>query len=55
MNSDGDADKLFKILKGYADLPEYSGMDIPSVNAKSLFGNYPIHIAAGNRGGGNMA
>jgi uncharacterized protein len=34
------------ILRDYADLPEYSGMPMPTVNAKSLFGDYPINIAA---------
>lgn len=41
-----DIEKLDKILKDYADLPEYSGMDVPSIGTKGLFGNYPLNTAA---------
>ena len=37
---------LNEILKEYAGLPEYSGMSTPNVGTKSLFGDYPINIAA---------
>ncbi len=44
---DNNNDKrLHEILKEYADLPAYSGMNIPSVHTKDLFGNYPINTAA---------
>ena len=36
---------LSNILKEYSELPEYSGLSIPSANSKSLFGDYPINIA----------
>lgn len=38
--------RLESILRDYAELPEYSEMPIPTVNTKSLFGDYPINIAA---------
>ncbi len=38
--------KLTAVLNKYAELPEYSEMGAPSINTKSLFGNYPINIAA---------
>lgn len=38
--------KLEAILQEYSELPEYSEMDAPSVDTKSLFGDYPINIAA---------
>lgn len=41
-----DDEKLYNLLKEYEELPEYSEMEIPSINTKSLFGNYPINIAA---------
>lgn len=44
--NDKDSDKLNEILKEYAGLPEYSGMDIPAIDTKSLFSDYPIDIAA---------
>lgn len=34
------------ILRDYSLLPEYSSMPIPTINTKSLFGDYPINIAA---------
>ena len=37
---------LQAILLDYSSLPEYSEMSVPAVNTKSLFGDYPIHIAA---------
>lgn len=37
---------LQEILLNYSSLPEYSEMPVPAVNTKSLFGDYPIHIAA---------
>lgn len=40
------SEKLEEILRDYAGLPEYSEMPIPKVSTKSLFGDYPIHIAA---------
>jgi ankyrin repeat protein len=50
MNIPND-DKLCDLLKEYADLPEYIGMSIPSINTKGHYGNYPLHVAAlrGNR------
>lgn len=39
-------EKLAEILLDYSGLPEYSEMPVPEVNTKSLFGDYPIHIAA---------
>ena len=41
-----DDKKMIPILNEYAELPEYSEMGIPTLNTKSLFGNYPINIAA---------
>jgi len=38
--------KLDKILHEYSQLPEYSGMDVPDVHSMSLFGDFPINIAA---------
>lgn len=38
--------KLEVILQEYSTLPEYSEMEIPAVDTKSLFGDYPINIAA---------
>lgn len=38
--------KLNEILLEYSRLPEYSEMDTPTIDTKSLFGNYPINIAA---------
>lgn len=38
--------KLENILHEYSKLPEYSELSIPSVTSVSLFGDYPIHIAA---------
>lgn len=37
---------LEDILKEYSCLPEYSGMELSSINTKSLFGDFPINIAA---------
>lgn len=37
---------LETILCEYSGLPEYSGMGVPEVDTKSLFGDYPINIAA---------
>jgi ankyrin repeat protein len=39
-------DRLGELLVEYSGLPEYSEMGTPTVNTKSLFGDYPIHIAA---------
>ena len=39
-------DRAEEILREYSGLPEYSEMPIPTINKKSLFGNYPINIAA---------
>lgn len=39
-------DRVAEILREYSGLPEYSEMPIPAVNDKSLFGDYPINIAA---------
>ncbi|WP_018414755.1 ankyrin repeat domain-containing protein [Teredinibacter turnerae] len=39
-------DRVKEILREYSGLPEYSEMPIPKVNDKSLFGDYPINIAA---------
>jgi len=44
--SNQSTDKLEAILREYSGLPEYSEMDVPEVNTKSLFGDYPINIAA---------
>jgi ankyrin repeat protein len=41
-----DNSKLQAILNEYATLPEYSGYKIIDVNTMSLFGDYPINIAA---------
>ncbi len=41
-----DNSKLQAILNEYAILPEYSGYKIIDVNTVSLFGDYPINIAA---------
>lgn len=41
-----DDKKMSTVLNEYAELPEYSEMGTPSINTKSLFGNYPINIAA---------
>ncbi|WP_413111584.1 ankyrin repeat domain-containing protein [Thaumasiovibrio sp. DFM-14] len=38
--------RLESILRNFAELPEYSEVPLPSLNSKSLFGNYPINIAA---------
>jgi ankyrin repeat protein len=38
--------ELFRVLGEYITLPEYSGYNNIDVNTKSLFGDYPIHIAA---------
>jgi uncharacterized protein len=34
------------LLADYQTLPEYSGLKLSDVNTKSLFNDYPIHIAA---------
>ncbi|MCP3675940.1 MAG: ankyrin repeat domain-containing protein [Gammaproteobacteria bacterium] len=41
-----NGDKLDAILREYSELPEYSETAVPAVNTKSLFGDYPINIAA---------
>lgn len=35
-----------EILKDYERLPEYLGEDILHLNSQSLFGDYPVNIAA---------
>ncbi len=37
---------LIEILKEYSQLPEYIGINLDTVNTVSLFGDYPINIAA---------
>lgn len=44
--SDPVNDILRKVLVDYSKLPEYSELGVPDVNTVSLFGDYPIHIAA---------
>ncbi len=38
--------ELRDVLASYSDLPEYLGKDCASVASVSLFGDYPINIAA---------
>lgn len=35
-----------ELLQEYQRLPEYTGLVLSDVNQKSLFNNYPMHIAA---------
>lgn len=46
ININNKQEKLQEILLDYSGLPEYSEMPVPEVNSKSLFGDYPIPIAA---------
>lgn len=39
-------DELQSLLYEYGQLPEYSGMTLVDLSQKSLFGDYPINIAA---------
>ncbi|MCH8544192.1 MAG: ankyrin repeat domain-containing protein [Alcanivorax sp.] len=39
-------EKARKVLEEYAALPEYSNVSVPGINTRSLFGDYPINIAA---------
>lgn len=41
-----DRSQLLALLKDYATHPQYSGVALTDVNTESLFGGYPIHIAA---------
>ena len=41
-----NTEKLEAILREYSGLPEYSGLGVPEIDTKSLFGDYPINIAA---------
>ncbi|MCX7066081.1 MAG: ankyrin repeat domain-containing protein [Methylococcales bacterium] len=38
--------KLLAILKEYSTYPQYSGLEVIDINTVSLFGDYPINIAA---------
>ncbi|MDO9049460.1 MAG: ankyrin repeat domain-containing protein [Methylobacter sp.] len=38
--------KLLAILKEYSAHPQYSGLELTDIYTKSLFGDYPINIAA---------
>lgn len=37
---------LKELLEDYSSLPEYSEIECSDVNTISLFGDYPIHVAA---------
>lgn len=37
---------LIDLLKDYGELPEYLGEPKPGVHSRSLFGDYPISVAA---------
>ena len=41
-------DDLIKVLKSYQDEPEYLDVPITGLDTESLYGNFPIHIAALN-------
>ncbi|MET7141277.1 ankyrin repeat domain-containing protein [Xanthomonas sp. PPL139] len=38
--------KIEDVFSLYKDLPEYAGIDLDSVKRVSLFGDYPINVAA---------
>ncbi|WP_267117287.1 ankyrin repeat domain-containing protein [Xanthomonas sacchari] len=38
--------KVEEVLLLYKDLPEYSGIELDGVKKMSLFGDYPINVAA---------
>lgn len=38
-------ERLSEILADYQTLPEYREVKIDGVNTKSMFGDYPIHVA----------
>ena len=44
--SSSDRLKLLAILRDYSTLPEYCGFEDVNVNTKSLFGDFPINVAA---------
>lgn len=37
---------LIELLQDYQGLPEYCGLDIKNVDQRSLFGDFPLNIAA---------
>ncbi|MBK8453792.1 MAG: ankyrin repeat domain-containing protein [Thiofilum sp.] len=38
--------ELIDLLESYSELPEYISQSMVTLNSKSIFGNYPINIAA---------
>ncbi len=41
-----DRTRLLAILKEYSTHPQYSGLELTDINTVSLFGDFPINIAA---------